>query len=201
MNRSDVTELHYITAMANLSSIMSRGILCNVKARRYGPTSIADPAIQERRANRDIPGGLKLSEYANLYFNARNAMLYRITHHPIEAPATDLAILRVDRAVLNLSGVVITEANAAAGLYPRWHPIETGLGVLDKEELFAERWTDSERHKQRMMAEVLVPWQVPVGYVTGMYVVSEEAATNLPRAARRLAVKVSPYMFFRSPRT
>ena len=200
MNREDVTELHYIAPMANLESIMRRGILSNAKARRYKHESIADAEVQSRRAKRKIPGGLKLHEYANLYFNARNAMLYRITHYPIEAPAAELAVLRVDSSVLDLPGVVLTDLNAAADISPRWHPVETGLAVLDKEELFAERWTDSERNKQRMMAELLVPWQVPARYVTGAYVVSEEAAADLPPAASRLDVKVHPYVFFRGPK-
>ncbi len=200
MNRSDVTELHYIAPVANLQSILQRGILSHAGARRYLSMSVADDDVQARRAIRDIPGGLKLHQYANLYFNARNAMLYKITRSPVVSPANDLAILRVHPSVLDRTGVVITETNAAAGIHPRWHPVEAGLAVLRKEQLFAEYWTSSEERKQRMMAEVLVPSPVPPTYVTGAYVVSENTVASLPQAACRLDVEVCPYMFFQGPR-
>lgn len=200
MNREDVTELHYIASMANLSSILRLGILSHQKAQRFEHQSIADAAVQARRASRDIPDGLDLHQYANLYFNARNAMLFKVIRPPVVVPAADLVILRVHPSVLDRSGVVITDINAASGISPRWHTVEEGLALLDKEQLFAEYWTESEDDKQRMMAEVLVPWQVPASYLTGAYVVSREATDGLPSAAKRLAVKVCPYMFFEGPR-
>ena len=123
-------------------------------------------------------------------------MLYRIIHPPDAAFPTELTILRVNPSVLDRRGVVVTDVNAAAGIRPLWYPVDEGLSVLDKEEIFAEYWTDSEEHKQRMMAEVLVPWSVPPEYVTGAYVVSEQAASGLPPAAGRLEIGVWPYMFF-----
>lgn len=186
--------------MANLDSIMRRGILSRLKARPHAAASVADPHIRKRRAQRVIPGGLRLPQYVNLYFNARNAMLYRIIQPPAIASPTELTILRVHPSVMDRRGVVVTDVNAAAGIRPRWHPVDKGLAVLDKEELFAEFWTDSEEHKQRMMAEVLVPWCVPPEYVTGAYVVSEETFGHLPPALRWLEMKVNPYMFFRGPK-
>ena len=200
MNRSDVTELHYIAPMVNLPSILRLGVLSHAKAKRFEHLSIADSEVQARRAERRIPGGFRLHEYANLYFNARNAMLYKITSPPVVSPPNDLAMLRVHPSVLDLEGVVVTEFNAAAGAEPRWHQVATGLAILDRDEIFAERWTASWEHKQRMMAEVLVPWSVPPSYVTGAYVVSEEAAVSLPQEARQLEVTAYPYMFFQGSR-
>ena len=144
MNREDVTELHYIVSIAHLESIMQRGILSKVRAKRYVQVSVANPEIQQRRAERDIPGGLQLDKYANLFFNARNAMLFEVTHPPVAVPAEELAVLRVHHSVLDRSGVVVTDINAAAGIRPRWHPVLKGLAVLDKGELFAEYWTGSD---------------------------------------------------------
>jgi len=56
MNREDVTELHYITAMANLPSILQHGILSHTQATRVAHDSVAMPEIQERRRNKQIPG-------------------------------------------------------------------------------------------------------------------------------------------------
>ena len=189
--------------MANLPSILRNGILSHTMAQRYSPVSVADPEIQGRRATRKIPGGLRLHQYVNLYFNARNAMLYRIAPRS-EEPPTDLTILRVHHSVLNLPDVVITDINAAADIGPRWHTVEEVWGFLDEEEIFAEFWTGSgidPKRKQRMMAEVLVPYRVPPEYVTGSYVVSKEMMASLPDVLRLKAVEVNPYMFFRVPRT
>jgi len=78
MNRSDVKELYYILHIDNLKSILQHGILCYNKAKKFGYTSIADEEIQKRREKVVIPGGKrKLHDYANLYFNARNPMMFK----------------------------------------------------------------------------------------------------------------------------
>jgi len=56
MNRADVTELHYITAIANLPSILRHGVLSHVLANRLAHDTVAMPEIQERRRNKQIPG-------------------------------------------------------------------------------------------------------------------------------------------------
>jgi O-acetyl-ADP-ribose deacetylase (regulator of RNase III)/uncharacterized protein YwgA len=77
MNRSDFSELHFITMIANVPSIMQNGILCNRRAKQLQHVSIAMLEIQDLRANKIVPGGRALHDYANLYFSARNPMLYK----------------------------------------------------------------------------------------------------------------------------
>lgn len=50
-----------------------------------------------------VPGGRPLHEYVNLYFCARNPMLFRIKDLHLE-----LCVLQIDTNVLDLPGVVIT---------------------------------------------------------------------------------------------
>ncbi|MCY4620318.1 MAG: DUF4433 domain-containing protein [bacterium] len=204
MERSNIAELHYITHVDNVPSIMQRGILSRYRVNRMrdvDPSSIADPGIIERRAGRHIPHGHQrtpLDRYANLFFNARNAMLYRRIHdydpaHRIRAEL--LAILRVAPSVLNLPGVVITEINAAADVEPRWYTVEEGLHRLDRSEIFARVWEDRD-HKQRMMAEVLVPDRVPTHYLIGTYLVSETASIEASWSMT-LPITLNPYLFFK----
>lgn len=176
MERADVAELHYITHIDNLGSILDHGILCRYRADRLPGVlmrSIANPEIIARRANRCIPDRSPLDRYANLLFNARNAMLYSLSDKQ------NLTVLRVDSSVLCLPGVVITDINAAAEEKPSWHTVEEGLDLIDKQELFAEYWTRHDNsierwhHKQRMMAEVLVPDKVPPKYIFGAYLCTE----------------------------
>ncbi len=203
MQRTDVVELHFITAKANIPSILQLGILSHERSLRVQHVSIASEEVQARRVSRSIPGGLRLHQYVNLYFNGRNSMLYRrIKDYDVakRIPPEELVVLRVADGVLDRPGVVITDINAAADIEPRWHTVVEGLPKLDKEEIEAERWTSRE-HMQRMMAEVLVPHRVPPTDILGTYVVSDQAAANLSLAAPTLACDVQPYMFFKGPRS
>ena len=204
MERAGIAELHHITHVDNVPSVIQRGILSRYQVIRMlgdQPTSIADPKVLDRRASRYIPRGYRrtsLDRYANLYFNARNAMLYRrLNDYNSEKSVVpeSLAILRVSLSVLDLSGVVITEINAAAGVEPRWYTVEEGLGRLDHDDIFARYW-DDRSHMQRMMADVLVPDRVPPQYLVGTYLVSESASRNVSWS-RVLPVTVSPYHFFK----
>lgn len=202
MERTDVAELHYIAHIDNLDSILDHGILSRYRAKRLlggSMKSIANPEILARRDNRRIPGGLPLNRYANLFFNARNAMLYSM---PLKQgiPFRNITVLRVDPSILYLPGIVITDINAAAEESPSWHTVEEGLSLIDKEELFAEYWThdnpmEERYHRQRMMAEVLVPDVVPPKYILGTYLHSDHNLTPLSKY-ERLDLAVFKYIFF-----
>jgi len=197
-----------MTAVVNVPSIVRAGILSHEASKRIHHVSIASEEVQARRATRTIPGGLRLHQYANLYFNARNSMLFRRLRDfdtTKRVPAEEIAILRVAADVLDRRGVVITDINAAADEEPRWHTVEEGLPLLDATIIEAESWNHSDywekvRRMQQMMAEVLVPHRVAPEYLLGAYAVSEAAAAVLSGLAPTLEVVVHPYMFFKGPR-
>src|SRR2546425_4346574 len=72
----ELLELHYITPMENVPSILAQGILSHRRAGKLRHQSIAMPEVQARRAGRIVPGGRPLHDYVNLYICARNPMLY-----------------------------------------------------------------------------------------------------------------------------
>ena len=130
MKRADVKELHYITHIDNLRSISQYGILCYRKAKKVLRQSIADPEIQKRREKVVIPGGKrKLHDYVNLYFNARNPMMFKRKDMHEE-----LAVLRIDSAILDEFEVVISDGNAASD-YAKFHTSPGGLKYLDNQLL------------------------------------------------------------------
>ena len=96
MNRADITELHYITAIANLPSILRHGILSHTLADQLAHDSVAMPEIQERRRNKQIPNAGLLHEYANLYFDAHNPMLSKC-----RGRNNEICVLHIDPAVLD----------------------------------------------------------------------------------------------------
>ncbi|CAN5489666.1 hypothetical protein BH24ACT7_BH24ACT7_19680 [soil metagenome] len=197
VRRDEVGELHYMTHVDNLTSILRQGLLSHAACAQVPHRSVASPEVQARRARRSIPGGLQLHEYVNLYFNARNAMLFRVLRAAKRVPAAEMTILRVAPVVLDLAGVVVTDINAAADIAPRWRPVTEGLAALDPVVIYAEFWSDQTR--QRMMAEALIPHRVDPSDIVGAYTVSEAAAANLSDLAPTLAVEVKPYMFFLGP--
>ena len=111
MDRGDLHELHYIVPLANLASIATQGILSHARAERVEHKSVADPEVQSRRSQRRLPSGRMLHEYANLYINARNAMLYK---RCAEGESRDLCVLRISQGVLNIPGTYVTSGNAAS---------------------------------------------------------------------------------------
>ena len=71
-----------------------------------------------------------MHEYVNLYFHARNPMLYlRQDKH------ADLSVLRVSPLVLDLAEAVITSQNAAS-TYVRFYPSPHELEITVDSHLF-----------------------------------------------------------------
>jgi ssDNA thymidine ADP-ribosyltransferase, DarT len=198
MERSQIQELHYITDMANVPSMLDQGILCHRLAARMarGHVSVADEEVQARRAGKRIWLGRyyrRLHDYANLYVDARNAMLFLL----LQAGQGDLTVLAIDPKVLDLRGVVVADRNAAS-LAPRFLPAGEGIEALDEAVVTARRWTDSQEAKQRRMAEVLVPSRVPASFIRRAYVPDEDAAQRLQShlGGRPLPIRVNPRLFF-----
>jgi hypothetical protein len=196
MKRNDLEELHYITTIRNVPSIMSKGILSHKCVKKINHNSVAMEVIQERRKNKIVPGGRPLHEYVNLYFHARNPMLYvRQSHH------IDLCILRVSTQVLDLPGVVITDRNASSD-YARFAPAPKGLSIVDKDLTFAEYWThldpfEAMRRKSAKCAEVLVPDLIDTGLITGAYVSCPEAKAAFETLEVDIPARINSYLFFK----
>jgi hypothetical protein len=195
MLRGELTELHFITPISNLGSIMEHGILSNERSKKLHHKSVAMQEIQARRASKVVPGGRPLHEYANLYICARNPMMYlRRSQHD------ELTVLRISTDVLDLKGVVVSDSNSSSD-YVRFAAAPKGLDIVRKDMTFADDWRDPDqiqmwKKKAAKCAEVLVPDQVDIRYIIGAYVCSERVKTQLEAARSGLTVTVNPYLFF-----
>lgn len=197
MRRDDLEELHYITPISNVASILAHGILSHRRAAPLHPHSIAMAEIQDKRRLVRVPGGRPLHEYVNLYICARNPMMFkRRGEHGA------LCVLCVSTAVLDLPGVVIADQNASSK-YVRFGPVPTALERIDKRLVFAENWTHPDdqieewRHKSIKCAEVLVPDRVDRVHVVGAYVSCPESQATLASLAPDLFGLVNAHLFFR----
>ncbi len=196
MNREDLPELHYITAISNVPSILRGGILSHRGAARLPHHSVAMTEIQERRRAKGVPGGRPLHEYVNLYVCARNPMLFKRKDQHLS-----LCVLRISTAILDLPEVVIADGNAASKYTGFW-PSPSGLAKLDRDLVFAEYWTDPDPIQQwkkasAKCAEVLVPDRVEPTYILGAFVSGAEAEQRLEEVAPGLAARIDAHLFFR----
>jgi hypothetical protein len=195
MKREEVKELHYITAIENVASILQRGILSHRRAERVAHSSVAMQEVQDRRSGIRIPNARALHEYANLYFCARNPMLFLRRN-----VADTLCVLRVDSSVVDLAGVILTDGNAASGA-TAFYPSPTGLSKIDREMVFAKYWVEGNgevntEKKRVKCAEVLVPDRVEASLIIGAHVRSAVARLALATAAPTLAISHTPDLFF-----
>lgn len=190
-----ITEFHCIMPLGNIPSVLKHGILSHQRAAKLTHDSVAMEEVQDRRDLTQVPGGLKLHQYANLYFHARNPMLYKRKDE-----AAELCVLQVSTEVRNLDGVVFADCNASSG-YVRFRPPHR-WSELNLEAIFARDWRHPDdpiaylRHKSQKCAEILVPHCVEPQFITGAYVVNDAARARLQELGFLLSVTIEPDLFF-----
>jgi hypothetical protein len=199
MKQEELSELHYITPIGNVASILQHGILSHRRAVKMEHQSVAMQEIQNRRKQVVVPGGRPLHEYANLYFNARNKMLFKVKSQEGDK---DICVLRVSVDILDLPQVVIADRNASSD-HVRFAGSPAGLALVDKNLVFAEFWThpgdpiEEMRHGSIICAEVLVPDRVKPGFIMGAHVSCPEGRVTVREIAPTLPVAVNARLFFR----
>lgn len=191
-----VTELYSIMPIVNIASVMKHGILSNDEAVQLDHSDISLAEVQNRRAQRSVPGGLHLHQYANLYFCARNPMMYkRKDQHE------RLCVLRLSTEIFKLEGIVFTDRNASSD-YVRFYRVQDGIAGLNFDKIFADYWRhpDDEieyyRHRSIKCAEVLVPHRVEPHYIMGAYVSGGVGYNALTTAGFKLPISVYSDIFF-----
>jgi len=189
-------ELFYITPIENIASILVHGLLSNEATAGIQHRSVAMEVVQERRDGVKVPNGLKLHQYVNLYFDARNPMMFKRKEQ-----VDKFCVLSIKPEVLNIPGVVIADRNASSD-YVYFMPSPGGLEEVDFDLVYCEDWRDPDLHryfikKSTKCAEVLVPHALLPEYITGAYVVSDAASALLRAQGFSLTIMLNPRMFFR----
>jgi hypothetical protein len=166
-----------------------------VFAAKLPHSSVAMQPVQEKRDQKQVPSGLKLHQYANLYFHARNLMLFKRKEE-----VANLCVLRVSTEVLAVDGVVISDQNAASDYVRLLHPRQWRL--LDFDAIYAMDWRHPGdpiaywQHKAKKCAEVLAPRRVDPHLIVGAHVVNEATKRRLIDCGFKPLVSVAPVLFF-----
>jgi O-acetyl-ADP-ribose deacetylase (regulator of RNase III) len=197
--RAEIKGLFYITHIENVPSILQRGILSHdyIESNHIPFKAIYDAAIVSNRKDKATPDKGSLWEYANVYFQPRNPMMYRVVK---EKTTKELAVIGVAPEVLRLPEVLITDGNAANGP-TQFYRRDEGLAVLEKQwpVIQAEYWNNEDGSKRRIMAECLVPKQILPEHIHTIYVAdheTQEAVQKLIGAAKTPVIP-EPNFFFK----
>lgn len=199
--RVEVKSLFYITHRDNLPSILRAGILSHLLVQQRGleSVSIYDEDIVRSKKDRILPDGRSLWSFANVYFQARNPMLYRVLH---EWDASEIAVVGVKPSVLSMPGAYIALGNAASRITPIL-PAAEGRRELVRiwPIIQSEYWDARDGSKRTIMAECLVPDHIPPEAIHSVFVANHEEAEEFKRLVPpRVAVVPEPAMFFRPSR-
>jgi O-acetyl-ADP-ribose deacetylase (regulator of RNase III) len=199
--KPDIKGLFYITHVNNIKSILRHGILSHalVEARKVQFTPIYDAQIVSNRRERKTPNGKSLWDYANLYFQPRNPMLYRVIN---EKDKKDIAIVEVRPDILKQPDVFVSTGNAAS-LPSDILPVKDGLKEIHQmwKVINSEWWNDTDGSKRKIMAECLAPELVPPALIQAIYVVNHAIAEKLRSdVPPQVQVIPEPHMFFQPTR-
>lgn len=188
------SSLYYICHKDNLKSILSRGILSHNRVQELSLShyDIHDEEVMNRRQSVLLPNKRPLHEHVNLYFQPRNAMLYRLI---CNADREDFVILQIKPDVFNQDGLFFSDRNAATSMVHFYDRVES-LQKIDGKVFRKKYWTDSDDTKQKMTAEVLLPNKVPSAYIIGIYIDKPNDSVQSIADQFSVSVSIQPDMFF-----
>ncbi|ABX13054.1 DarT ssDNA thymidine ADP-ribosyltransferase family protein [Nitrosopumilus maritimus] len=192
--------LFYITHIDNIPSMLQNGILSHdqIVKQKLEYTSIYDSDIVSSRREKTA-NGKSLWYFANLYFQPRNPMLYRVT---MEKSPDCIAVVAVDKKILTTPNTIITDGNAANGpthFYPNteFKTIERQINRITS----LQWWTDSNATKRQIMAECLVPERIPPEFIRAIYVSNHTLADEIRNSmSSSISIIPEPSMFFQPVR-
>lgn len=195
----DIKYLYHITHIDNILPILSSGIFSHNLLNNEKPEHkilYNKEIVELRKEKRVLSNSDKtLWDYANLYFQPRNPMLYTLK---VNNNTNNIVILALDPTLINKDGVIITDGNAANS--PTKFYSEEKKEVLKEIEdvINLEWWTEHDGTKRKIMAECLVPSKIEPKYIKSIYVKNHEIKEDLEKKLSDSSpeVIVDPSLFF-----
>lgn len=192
MTQPQIKNLYYITHINNIPSILENGILCHQQLldSQVEFTPIYDENIVNHRQQRSISNNNTLWNYANLYFQPRNPMMYRVVK---EGYIKDIAIISIKPQVLEEPGVIITDGNAAHN-QTQFYSLSDGQGKLKKNwKIIKNEWWDKDNtdgSKRIIMSECLIPKKVIPTLIDSIFVPSDTVRKKINSWIEKLNIPV-----------
>ncbi|WP_082794303.1 DUF4433 domain-containing protein [Thauera humireducens] len=166
-----VHSLWHITHRDNIKSILDDGVVSNTQAfSEFKPIDISNQDVQKRRERIEPFYNRKVHDYAPLYINVRNPMLYVRKHLQNE-----LCLLEISLSVLDSYDYLYTDGNAASR-ETRFYREVKDLIYMPWDVLRASYWNDFTDGKRKRCAEVLIFPFVAPDYIVRVHCASPETA-------------------------
>ncbi len=196
---------YYITHKDNLKSLLKQGIWC--RSQMHGswwpfnrkPKSIHSEEVVKRREERKFKNR-SLWDYANVYFEARNPMLFSVIK---KFEASNIAVLQIQSDIIDGPDVGLADGNAASHNTKLFEDIGEGLNTLKGEQFKKTYWNDTDDGKRKIMAEILVYHHIPKEKIMSVYVAHQQAAEEMKNTLYTINPSVktvkcipNPNMFF-----
>ncbi|WP_415035156.1 DUF4433 domain-containing protein [Azonexus sp.] len=182
---------YHITHKNNVEGIMHHGILSHSTVRDrcdIDAIDISDPEVQRHRSLLETEYYRPIHDYAPLYINPRNPMLYRqreLQRH--------IVILKISSGILSDNQHVFCDGNAASRDTKFSVTPEIIYSALDA--LNAGYWNNVPDGKRRRCAEVLIyPHVSPVHIVAA--ICNNVALANEMAEVTKIKTEVKPSVFF-----
>ena len=182
MLEPNTSSLYYIAHISNLSLILSRGILSQRirSEENIQYTPIADSNIVSRRRHKHTSDGKSLWDYANLFLQPRNPMLFRVID---EKGAQNLVVFRVENTVFQKQGIFIADG-IAANYQTKFYRLSEALEMFQtyQEIIRSDSWISWNHDpdlRRKLMAECLVPNRVDPKHIRQFIVADHVVANSL----------------------
>ena len=182
LRKNKVNSLWHLTHRDNIKNILIKGIMNHQAAQDFDYVDISNQGVQDRRIKKEPIHGRKIHEYAPLFINPKNAMLYSI-----KKERNELCLVEVSLDVLECE-YIFTDGNAAR--------IETSFygDTVDRilfeqipwDTVFSESWTQNyERNEtimSHMQSEFLIYPSIKPKYIKKIHCYSKDSVTFLKDA-------------------
>jgi hypothetical protein len=179
-----------MTHRDNIASILKNGILNHYEAYQLNLNcvDISDPEVQRWREKIDPHYNRKIHDYAPLYINPRNPMLYVRRHLQNE-----ICLVEVFLSALLENEYLISDGNAASH-FTNFYNSLTQLDLLPWDVLNAKYWADIQDGKRKKCAEVLVYPKITPQHIGTIHCYSIDTLNHINNNERY--VKVSHNYYF-----
>jgi hypothetical protein len=200
----EIRELYYISHIDNLKSILKNGLYSHSLIEKLGIefTPIYNKSIVNMRKSRTVPDGRSLWDFANLYFQPRNPMLFQIIRNDL---LDKIAVIGFDKNVIDGDDVYLTDGNAAHSASKFYRPSQKQkiLPVI-KRNIDTLFWDAKSGSKREIMAECLVAERVPGEYINSIYFGDYKTKYKVQEALgnpKTISFMLVPTMFFQDIRS
>ena len=109
----------------------------------------------------------------------------------------NIIILQINSDILEIQGAGITNGNAASQNTNFFESVEEGLKNLNPDQFKKEYWSDADDSKRTIMAEALIPDQIPASKIIGIFTANQAVVDQIRKNnTPALNLIQNPKMFF-----